>query len=115
MLAWIHQIYYYVLGLYATFNFLIFYSAKTPTKKNTELKKKVFNLKKKLYLPAILKVLASIENPVEPSGPFGALTTVKRGALSSIELILIREIKRSGRGDTSWILTTPHADVFPVR
>lgn len=56
-----------------------------------------------------------MEKPEEPSGPFGALTTVKRGALSSMELILMREIKRSGRGDTSRIFTTPHADVFPVR
>ena len=38
-----------------------------------------------------------MEKPDEPSGPFGALTTVKRGALSSMELILMREIKRSVR------------------
>lgn len=27
----------------------------------------------------------------------------------------MRDIKRSGRGEESWILTTPQAEVFPVR
>jgi hypothetical protein len=58
---------------------------------------------------------ASALKPLDPSGPFGARIVVKRGALSSMELILIREIKRSGRGEESWILTTPQADVLPVR
>lgn len=57
----------------------------------------------------------SFANPLEPSGPFGARIAVNRGADSSIELILIREISRSGRGEESWILTTPQAEVLPVR
>lgn len=58
---------------------------------------------------------ASGLKPFVVSGPFGARIIVKRGAFSSIELILSREIKRSGRGDESITLTTPQADVFPVR
>lgn len=68
-----------------------------------------------MCLPAIRGKRASELNPLEPSGPFGARMVVNRGALSSIELILMREIKRSGRGEESWILTTPQAEVFPVR
>lgn len=44
---------------------------------------------------------ASELKPLEPSGPFGARITVKRGALSSMEFILMREINRSGRGEAS--------------
>lgn len=58
---------------------------------------------------------ASGLKPFEPFGPFGARIVINRGALSSIELILMREINRSGRGDESCILTTPQAEVLPVR
>lgn len=70
---------------------------------------------KSQILPSMRGARASAWKPFVPSGPFGARVTVKRGELSSTELIFKREIKRSGRGDESWILTTPHADVFPVR
>lgn len=66
------------------------------------------------YQPAMRGKRASKLKPFVPSGPLGARMMVKRGALSSIEMVLIREIKRSGRGDES-ILTTPQAEVFPVR
>lgn len=58
---------------------------------------------------------ASELKPFVVSGPLGARIIVKRGAFSSTELILRREIKRSGRGDESTTFMTPQADVFPVR
>lgn len=67
-------------------------------------------------LPEILGKRASGLKPLEPSGPFGARMIVNRGAVSSMELILMRDIKRSGRTEDSWInLVTPQADVLPVR
>jgi hypothetical protein len=52
-------------------------------------------------LPAMRGMRASGAKPFEPSGPFGARIVVKRGADSSIELIFMREIRRSGRGEES--------------
>lgn len=51
--------------------------------------------------PAMRVKRASRLKPFVPSGPLGARIVVKRGALSSMELILMREINRSGRGDES--------------
>lgn len=73
------------------------------------------NKLKFVNLPEMRGMRASVANPFDPSGPLGARMVVRRGADSSMELILMREIKRSGRGDESWILTTPQAEVFPVR
>lgn len=68
------------------------------------------------YLPTIRGCQNTLEKPF-PSGPFGERITIRRGTLSSIELInFIRESKRSGRDvELSDILTTLHADDLPFR
>ena len=102
------------VSLEAVCSFVVIYSDKTPGKR-AEISIIAQKTLKLLNLPAMRGMRASEANPFDPSGPLGARIVVRRGADSSMELILMREIRRSGRGDESWILTTPQAEVFPVR
>lgn len=68
-----------------------------------------------IHIPGNLAKRAKLLKPF-PSGPFGWRIAIRRGTLSSIELIFRRESKRSGRvEELSGNLTTLHADDLPVR